>query len=225
MPNLIAAIVPPGALAANPQPALPAERGLLLRPWRARDAAAVVSGYADPEIQRWHLLSMDTEEEAAQWVDQCHAQWRAETGASWAVADVGSDAVLGRIAVRELNLEEGRGELAYWVLPAARRRRVATAAVNRVSGWAFELGLYRLELRHSTHNQPSCLVAQSAGFRLEGTSRGFELHEDGWHDAHLHARLATDEVFTPPEASKLAGGVRAALRLRRGIGRAAGRRG
>jgi hypothetical protein len=29
-----------------------------------------------------------------------------------------------------------------------------------------------------------------SGFEAEGTERGAELHTDGWHDMHLHARIA-----------------------------------
>jgi RimJ/RimL family protein N-acetyltransferase len=35
-------------------------------------------------------------------------------------------------------------------------------------------------------------VATRAGFSLVGILRGFMLHADGWHDVHMHARLATD---------------------------------
>jgi hypothetical protein len=37
-------------------------------------------------------------------------------------------------------------------------------------------------------------VAEKCGFALEGTMRDFQLLDDGWHDLHLHARVAGDEV-------------------------------
>ena len=61
--------------------------------------------------------------------------------------------------------------------------------------WAFEtLGLHRIEVDHSVENPASCRVATRAGFRLEGTKRGDALHADGWHDMHLHARVAGTDV-------------------------------
>jgi len=60
--------------------------------------------------------------------------------------------------------------------------------------WVFgELQLHRLEVAHSTLNPASCRVALNAGYQFEGTKRGEGLHTDGWHDMHLHARLADDE--------------------------------
>jgi RimJ/RimL family protein N-acetyltransferase len=35
-------------------------------------------------------------------------------------------------------------------------------------------------------------VAEKAGFAAEGVKRGAGWHADGWHDMHLHARLAID---------------------------------
>jgi ribosomal-protein-alanine N-acetyltransferase len=50
-----------------------------------------------------------------------------------------------------------------------------------------------MELSHSTLNPASCRVAGNSGYRLEGTRRRAGLHADGWHDMHLHARLAGGE--------------------------------
>jgi ribosomal-protein-alanine N-acetyltransferase len=61
-----------------------------------------------------------------------------------------------------------------------------------VTRWAHEAGLRRLELAHSTQDPASCRVAGKAGYVVEGTRRRALLHEDGWHDMHLHAHLGDD---------------------------------
>jgi RimJ/RimL family protein N-acetyltransferase len=97
-----------------------------------------------------------------------------------------------RERLRRLEWWGGIGELAYWVVPSARGRGVAPRAVEAVSGWAFSvLGLHRLELLHSVYNLASCRAAEKAGFVAEGTLRGQGRHTDGWHDMHLHGRVAT----------------------------------
>lgn len=101
--------------------------------------------------------------------------------------------VVGRVALHHLDLYEGFGALAYWVVPSARGRRVAVRAGVEVLRWAFEeLGLHRVEVEHSTRNEASCRVAELLGCRAEGVRRGHALHADGHHDMHLHARLRTD---------------------------------
>lgn len=177
-------------MAALAQPAIDAG-GILLRPWQPSDRPAVLAAYADPGIQRWHCRSM-TDDEARDWIDAWPDRWREETGAGWAVVDA-SD-VVGQVSLRRLVLQEGIAEVSYWVLPAARGRRVAPRALSAVTGWSIAvLGLHRVELSHSTSNVASCRVAQRAGFAVEGTKRSEGRHADGWHDMHIHARLETDE--------------------------------
>jgi RimJ/RimL family protein N-acetyltransferase len=101
--------------------------------------------------------------------------------------------MVGQVALRRISLDFGQGQITYWVLPASRRMGVATRAVTEVSRWAFEeLGLHRLEIHHSVANPWSCRVAEKVGFALDGTMRSALLHEDGWHDMHVHARIAPD---------------------------------
>ncbi|QTE31130.1 GNAT family N-acetyltransferase [Pengzhenrongella sicca] len=191
MPRTVGPVVQPGSLSAGPQPELTTAGGLLLRPWRpddADDVAAVLTAFADPEIQRWGVRHIVTAAQANAWLRGWTAAWIAETDACWAVA--GADGVVGRVALRRLDLAGGIAELAYWVLPAARRRGVASDAGAEASRWAVEeLGLHRLELCHSVHNPGSCAVARRLGYALEGTQRDAMLHVDGWHDMHLHALL------------------------------------
>jgi RimJ/RimL family protein N-acetyltransferase len=178
-----------GRLSRRSQPVL--ELGdCVLRPWAAADAGAVAEAYGEPAIQRWHVRSM-TGPEAVAWVAAWPGRWTEETGAGWAIAS--ASAVLGQISLRRLNLADGVGEVSYWVMPAARGRRLAPRALSALTAWAFtDLGLHRMELDHSTLNPASCRVAGRAGYRLEGTRRGAARHADGWHDMHLHARLAGD---------------------------------
>ncbi|GAB3165667.1 hypothetical protein GCM10027059_23500 [Myceligenerans halotolerans] len=64
--------------------------------------------------------------------------------------------------------------------------------MEAAAGWAFAKGFHRLDLDHATGNTASCRVAERAHFTAEGTRRSAALHEDGWLDMHVHARLAPD---------------------------------
>jgi RimJ/RimL family protein N-acetyltransferase len=194
MPSLIEPVIEDGSLAAVGQPEI-AGSGLLLRPWTATDAPQLLAAFADDEKQRWHLLSLDSEAEAVDWMAGWTARWQHEAGASWAVTSgADSSAVLGQVAFRSLYLADGLAEVSYWVVPGHRRRRIGTTALHVLAGWAFDdLGLVRLELVHSVRNLPSCRTALRAGFRAEGTKRMLQRHQDGFHDMHLHSRVRGDE--------------------------------
>ena len=179
-----------GSMAGWAQPEI-AGAGVLLRPWRAADLAVVLAGYGDPAVQKWHVRSMD-EDEARDWIAHWAGRWREETGAGWAVT-VGGGPALGQISLSRLDLYGGRGWISYWTLPEARGAGVAHRALEALAGWVFgSLGLHRLEVSHATANRASCRVAQKAGFPAEGIRRGDGWHADGWHDMHVHARVAGD---------------------------------
>jgi RimJ/RimL family protein N-acetyltransferase len=183
-------VVPAGSMAAAVQPELAGD-GVVLRPWHFGDLGAVLAGYGDPAIRQWHGKSMD-EGEARAWIEHWPGRWAGETGAGWAVTRDGGEAA-GQISLSRLDLGRGMASLSYWTLPQARGAGLAHRALEALAGWAFAtLGLHRLQLSHSTANPASCRVAEKAGFPAEGTKRGEGLHADGWHDMHLHARLAAD---------------------------------
>ena len=184
--------IPAGTFAGAPQPVLPGPGGLLLRPWADTDAAVFFAAYQDPDIVRWHTRRPASEEGVRAWFARYREDWAREQGAHWAVTGDGGD-VLGRIALRELNLDDGVAMCAYWVLPAARGAGVARRALTTLSGWALgEAGFHRLWLDHSTRNEASCRVAVRSGFVLEGTKRSDAVHADGRHDMHMHARIRVD---------------------------------
>ncbi|MFJ3595699.1 MULTISPECIES: GNAT family N-acetyltransferase [unclassified Streptomyces] len=180
-----------GCLAGAPQPVIPvAGDGLLLRPWERADARAFLSAYE--ETRRWHTHRPTTVAQVEEWFDGYRQDWDREKGCHWAVAR-DSGEVLGRMALRRVDLADGAANAAYWVLPAARGAGVASRALAAVSAWALDgIGFQRLELDHSTRNDASCRVATRAGFRLEGTKRNAAVHDDGRHDMHLHARVRGD---------------------------------
>jgi ribosomal-protein-alanine N-acetyltransferase len=193
VPTRFEPVVPAGALAGRSQPVIEGH-GLRLRPWREADIPALLAAYGDAGIAQWHARTLANAAEARAWLDERAHGRRRETSIDWAIVDPGDDGtVLGRAGLNQVELTEGIAEVAYWVLPEHRGRNVATRGTCALADWAFDdLGLHRLGLLHSRHNEASCRVATRARFPYEGTLRGQALHPDGWHDMHLHGRLAGD---------------------------------
>lgn len=188
VPSFVTPAIEPGALSRIAQPVL-SDGALRLRPWADADAPAVVAAYQEPGIQRWHARSL-TLDEAEEWIAAARDSWATETASSWAVDLDG--VLVGRMTLR-LDPAEGTAVAAYWTRDLVRGRGVAPGALCLATGWAFSVGVHRVELEHSTQYPASCRVARKAGFDLEGTRREAALHADGWHDMHVHARIdATD---------------------------------
>ncbi|SDO70893.1 Protein N-acetyltransferase, RimJ/RimL family [Streptomyces sp. cf386] len=151
------------------------------------------AAFQDPEIHRWHVRAADSEAEVGGWIEEWVRAWAEERAPQWAVADADTDGLLGRVALREIHLDDGTAEVAYWTTAEARGQGVAARATTTLARWALDdIGFHRLELLHAVRNEASCRVAAKAGFLLEGTKRSSALHRDGWHDMHLHARVQGD---------------------------------
>lgn len=195
MPSLVDPVLTPDQLSKADQPTL-AAGPILLRPWRAGDADALVAAYAEPEIQRWHVRSM-THSEAEQWIEAAGRSWAEGAGVSWAVEQEGVFA--GRMTLK-FYVSDAYAGVGYWTRRAARGQGIAPRALDAAAQWAFEAGFHRVELEHSTLNPASCRVALKAGFGPEGTRRSAALHADGWHDMHFHARIAGSGLLVTPSA-------------------------
>ncbi|WP_346097690.1 GNAT family protein [Streptomyces olivaceiscleroticus] len=190
----IAPVIPAGTLSGSAQPSLlSSDDRLLLRPWAIGDAMILQDAFQDAMIRRWSLRRMTSRAEAEEWIAAAGRQWEEERGAQWAVTHTVGGELLGRVALRWMDLFQGLTECAYWVLPGARGQGVAPRALTTMSNWALkEGGFHRLELAHSDRNEASCRVAKKAGFAFEGVRRSALRHADGWHDMHLHARIQGD---------------------------------
>src|SRR6266508_6444247 len=94
-------------------------------------------GRVSPSIQQWHMRRLDTEEEALAWIGAWHERWRAETDASWAITSTDGAALLGYVALRDIDLVFGFAEVTYWVLLAFRGHGIAPRACRAVADWAF----------------------------------------------------------------------------------------
>ena len=160
-----------------------------LRPLREDDVPVLRSVAEDPQTKVWNAIR---EPDLVAWIDQQNEV--ADDFCTWAVADPAVDRLLGVVSALHIDAGQGTAELGYRVAPAERGRGVATAALSAAATHLFdEAGLRRLELFHAVENLASCIVAERAGFRLEGTLRQSYLYGDGVpHDEHLHARLVTD---------------------------------
>jgi RimJ/RimL family protein N-acetyltransferase len=159
------------------------------------DAPAVLDAFADPQLRLWNpppSYDDDPHANVLAWIRD-RADWSTGIRVSWAVAAAGGGPLLGSVSVR-VDGGQANGAIGYWTVPAARGRGVASRAVRAAARFAFDVvGLHRIELAHAVVNPPSCRVAQSSGFALEGVLREAYTYGDGTRrDEHLHAKLRTD---------------------------------
>ncbi|HLM05336.1 MAG TPA: GNAT family N-acetyltransferase [Blastococcus sp.] len=164
---------------------------LRLRPWRADDIEDVWAALQDPDIRLWNSGGVGTREDAVALLSR-RSLWTGDH-VSWAVVDAATGALLGSVSVHSIGQSQD-AQVGYWVVPAARGRGVAAAAVDAACRWVFAaLGMDRIELAHALENTASRRVAEKAGFTYEGHLRRSYRYGDGVkHDELLWSRLSDD---------------------------------
>ncbi|MBI9115899.1 GNAT family N-acetyltransferase [Sanguibacter suaedae] len=162
----------------------------VLRPWRPQDACALRFAVASaPDLAaQVGGADLSTDALAATYIEH---YLRSDSGLrSWAV--VVDDQAVGNVSLSAIERRHGTAWVSYWLAEPARGRGLAARALAAVAPWAFEDGLFRLELGHRTNNPASCAVATRAGFPAEGVERQKLRYDDTRFDVETHARLATD---------------------------------
>jgi RimJ/RimL family protein N-acetyltransferase len=88
------------------------------------------------------------------------------------IADATTRDFLGGIGLARVNRRHRRGEVGFWITPAARGRGLAQRAIRLITDWAFdELGFDRMELTTTRENAATRGLALRLGFTEEGTMR------------------------------------------------------
>lgn len=189
-----------------PLPRLDLAAGVTLRPVTRGDARALLAAMTDPQVRRYAgVLPLDLAA-AERLVARRVGSAAARRGASWVLVEAGR--VVGSLTFHEVDDGLRTGSVGYWLLPPARGRGLATAALLAGTRHVLDsLGWHRIELYHAVDNPRSCAVARRAGFRYEGTMREAMHYPDParWSDEHLHARLACDPepgVAAPSEPAR-----------------------
>ncbi len=147
---------------------------VLLRPWREADVTGVVLAFRDPVMQRfsWRTAPYTETDARDYFAEQEEARLRGDELNFALVEPLDQAVVLGCVSLYEVQLDQGRAAVGYWLAPEARGRGVATLAVRLLARWAFaELGLARLELTCGPDNEASQHIADRCGFSREGLLR------------------------------------------------------
>jgi RimJ/RimL family protein N-acetyltransferase len=181
-----------------------------LRPLGERDTDRIVEGCSDAATQHFIpvLPRNYTAGDAAQYLIRVTEAASMGLGVTWAMADPGSDLLLGVVGLPRMGSRDG--EIGYWAHPDARGRGVVTEAVGLVVDHAFSdpadggIGLERLFLKAAHTNAASLAVARRNAFVECGRERRAEHLGDGTvADLIVFDRLRTEWQAPLPSAPPL----------------------
>jgi ribosomal-protein-alanine N-acetyltransferase len=148
---------------------------VLLRASEPRDVPAIEAGMHDPDVIRW----IGPPEGSAQDVLAHHEERWARGWPTLSICELDGTCV-GKVWMSLREGDRSTGFVGYWLLPVARGRGLATAAVRLLSKWAVrELGLTNVRLTTAPDNERSHRVAERSGFRRVVPRDGEAIDGDG----------------------------------------------
>ena len=182
-------------------PIPPLDDGVVtLRRWSLDDLPCVEAASADPRIPEMTTVPAPYSDAAGrQFVARQWGRLDEGAGVSLAIGLAPTGEAVGCLVLlaRPDRRAAGLG-LGYWVVPATRRRGVATRAARLAVPWAFDaLGADRVEALVEPANTASRRVLEAAGLREEGLLRDYLRYPGRRADAVVYRRLRGDAA-TPP---------------------------
>jgi RimJ/RimL family protein N-acetyltransferase len=144
---------------------------VLLRAPTASDIDVLLPAFADPELREAGNMPRFDREQALAMLAQLPAMAASGRMLPMTTVDAGAGGVVGGGTLHHLDAERSIVEIGYWVLPHARRRRVATRIARLLAEHAFGLGIERVAAYVNVGNVASERVLELAGFTREGVVR------------------------------------------------------
>jgi [ribosomal protein S5]-alanine N-acetyltransferase len=160
-----------------PWPTGPVAYGpVVLREFEVRDVPMAIEASTDPYIPLIGTLPANaSEQEAQDWVDRQRGRLAEGLGLSFAVAEADTDRAVGAIGLWLAGLRQGRATVGYSIIPSARGRGLAAAALIAVTEFAWTIpALHRIELHIEPWNEGSIRTAERAGYEREGLMRSHQ---------------------------------------------------
>jgi ribosomal-protein-alanine N-acetyltransferase len=172
-----------------------ADRHVSLRDVAERDIPEILIAHQDdPEL--YVRIGLERPPSAAELGRQAEeeATLRATgAGARLAILEHHANELRGLVTVQDLDWANAVGELGIWVIPQARGRGLARAALRLASRWLFEsCGLERVQLIIGPDNEPMLQAAQAAGFQQEALLRSYTRERGQRWDVKMLSLLPGD---------------------------------
>lgn len=157
---------------------------LVLRPYRAEDAAQVIEALLESRAEldpwfTWHGR-FSTVEDAEDLCLRRRADFIKRTDLTYGMFDKATGRFIGALGLHEPNWEVRKFEVGYFQRTSAVGNGYMTEAVIALTKMALEtLRSNRIELFCDATNHRSAAVAERAGFTLEGRLRNHDLNNAG----------------------------------------------
>jgi [ribosomal protein S5]-alanine N-acetyltransferase len=173
---------------------------VVLREFSAADLPMVREMSADPYVPLiGTLLPNASAQEAQAYIDRQRGRLAEGKGFSFVIAEAGTGRGVGHIGLWLAGRDHGRASAGYSVIPSARGRGLAAAALTALTSFAWSIQeLHRIELYIEPWNAGSIRTAERARFEHEGLLRSHQEIGGRRRDMLLYATIREDPAELAP---------------------------
>ncbi|WP_409421331.1 GNAT family protein [Pseudaeromonas sp. ZJS20] len=165
---------------------------LVIRPYQADDIAGQAEAVVESVDTVGQWLPWCTQDysitDAVEWFVLCEKSLMFSRSYELGVFDKHSNALIGSVSINEVDKQNRRGNIGYWIRQSQQNKGYATEAVKAIVPFGFQvLDLLRLELFAAVENVASSTVAAKAGARFEGVAKNRIVLRGVVHDANVYS--------------------------------------
>jgi len=163
-----------------------------LRKLSLSDINSIYKNINDEEIVKWtiRIPYPYKRSDARKFIKQAHDNFRKKAAYNFAITEKAGSDVIGGIGLGNLDWEDKKAELGYWLGRHYWGRGFTTEAVGLFTNYAFNnLKLHRIYACTFDKNIASQRVLEKCGFKLEGTHREAMFKRNRYHDEKFYGLL------------------------------------
>jgi ribosomal-protein-alanine N-acetyltransferase len=166
---------------------------LYLRQFNDTDLDNVFNGLSHPDVIQYYgvsFRSLEATKEQMLWFSNLEKN---ATGIWWAICAKGDGKFLGAGGLNDLDRENKKAEIGFWLLPENWGRGIMTEAIPLILNHAFNnLGLHRVEGFVETENENCIKALLKLKFKHEGTMKDCEVKNGKMISLQIFAKFKNE---------------------------------
>lgn len=163
---------------------------LCLRQFNDADLENVFYGLSHPDVIKYYGVSFGSLEATKEQMTWFSNLEKNATGIWWAICSKGDDTFLGAAGLNDLDQENKKAEIGFWLLPENWGRGIIAEAMPLILNHAFNnLGLHRIEAFVETENENCKKALIKLKFKLESTRNDCEVKNGKKISLQIYAKF------------------------------------
>ena len=147
-----------------------------LRQFNAADLEHVFKGLSHPDVIKYYGVSFGSLEATKEQMTWFSNLEKNATGIWWAICSKSDGTFLGAAGLNDLDKENKKAEIGFWLLPENWGRGIIAEAVPLILTHAYNnLGLHKVEAFVETENENCKKALLKLKFKLESTQKDCEV--------------------------------------------------